>query len=145
LPLNAKLKHLEFIQNVISRMAQNSFLFKGWAITIAAGLSAFAASSTRHGLIGIALSSTIIFWGLDAYYLWLERCFIQLYETVASKPESDIDFRMSIDKSHPVRSWLRTWFRPHNVMFYGAILLVELIAIFLIKGGHGGEARFFQL
>jgi transposase len=34
--LEAKLKHLEFIQTVITRLATNSFLFKGWAITIAA-------------------------------------------------------------------------------------------------------------
>ena len=39
--MEAKLKHLEFIQTVITRMATNSFLFEGWAITIAAGLAGF--------------------------------------------------------------------------------------------------------
>jgi hypothetical protein len=34
--MDAKLKHLEFIQAVISRMSTSSFIFKGWAITIAA-------------------------------------------------------------------------------------------------------------
>jgi hypothetical protein len=41
--MESKLKHLEFIQAAISRMAANSSLFKGWAVTIAAALSAFAA------------------------------------------------------------------------------------------------------
>ena len=67
--MDAKLKHLEFIQSVISRMATNSFLFKGWAITIAAGLSAFAAADTKAGALSIALVSTFIFWALDGYYL----------------------------------------------------------------------------
>ena len=49
--MEAKLQHLQFIQAVIARMATNSFLFKGWAITIAAGLSAFAAVESRTALL----------------------------------------------------------------------------------------------
>lgn len=71
--MEAKLKHLEFIQSAIARMATNSFLFKGWAITIAAALAAFAAANTQAALLTIALITTAMFWGLDGYYLWLER------------------------------------------------------------------------
>lgn len=133
--MDAKLKHLEFIQGVIARMAQSSFLFKGWAITIAVALSAFAATSTTHALLGMALVSTIIFWGLDGYYLWLERCFIELYASVARRPEAEIDFQMPLDKSMAFCKWLATCLRPHNMFFYGAILTVETIGIFVIKGG----------
>ena len=35
-----KLKHLEFIQNIITRMNTNSFLIKGWAVTIASAILA---------------------------------------------------------------------------------------------------------
>jgi hypothetical protein len=59
--VEAKLKHLEFIQSVIARMATNSFLFKGWAITIAAGLGAFAAVETRTALFVLAFVSTLLF------------------------------------------------------------------------------------
>src|ERR1700692_1358985 len=97
--MNQKLKHLEFIQAVIARMATNSFLFKGWAITIAAALSAFAAVDQKKPLLAIALISTVMFWGLDGYYLWLERCFRILYSKVAATSEADIDFVMEIDKS----------------------------------------------
>ena len=45
--MEAKLKHLEFIQAAIARMATNSFLFKGWAMTIAVGIAAFAAADTK--------------------------------------------------------------------------------------------------
>jgi hypothetical protein len=69
--MEAKLKHLEFIQTAIARMATNSFLFKGWTITIAAGLSAFATVETEKAPLVIALVSTVLFWGLDGYHLWL--------------------------------------------------------------------------
>jgi hypothetical protein len=133
--MDAKLKHLEFIQSVISRMAQNSFLFKGWAITIAAGLSAFAATTTKHALLAIALVSTGMFWGLDGYYLWLERRFIDLYATVAKKPNAEINFQMPIDKSKAARRWIGTCCRPHNFLFYGTIIAVDVIGILVIKGG----------
>jgi hypothetical protein len=71
--MEAKLQHLQFIQAVIARMATNSFLFKGWAITIVAGLSAFAAADTKKALLVIALVSTLMFWALDGYYWLLQR------------------------------------------------------------------------
>ena len=83
--MDAKPKHLEFIQAVIARIATNSFLFKGWAITIAAGLAAFAAVDSRTALLVLTLASTVMFWGLDGYYLWLERCFIELHNKVAPR------------------------------------------------------------
>jgi len=131
--MEAKLKHLEFIQAVIARMATNSFLFKGWAITIAAGLSAFAAVNTKAALLAIALVSTAMFWGLDGYYLWLERGFVALYKEVASKSEADINFSMRIDRTHATRKWLETCRRHHLVAFYGSIVAIEIIGIFVIK------------
>jgi hypothetical protein len=131
--MEAKLKHLEFIQAAISRMATNSFLFKGWAITIAAGLSAFGTVETKAALLTIALVSTTIFWALDGYYLWLERGFINLHKHVAAKSVADIDFSMKIDKTHAARRWFKTCWRPHLWFFYGTIIVVDAIAILLIR------------
>jgi hypothetical protein len=134
--VEAKFKHLEFIQTAIGRMATNSFLFKGWAITIATALSAFAAANTKAALLTIALVTTLLFWGLDAYYLWLERGFIALHNKVAAQSESQIDFSMAIDKSKAFRSWFKTCWRPHLWAFYGAIIIIDVIGIFVIKKGH---------
>lgn len=131
--MEAKLKHLDFIQTAIGRMATNSFLFKGWAITIATGLSAFGAADTKVALLGIAIITTALFWGLDAYYLWLERGFIALHNSVAAKDEDQIDFSMTIDKSNAARRWLRTCWRPHLWAFYGVIIVVEVIGIAVLK------------
>lgn len=131
--MEAKLKHLEFIQAAIARMATNSFLFKGWAITIAAGLAAFAAVESRTALLVLALVSTVLFWGLDGYYLWLERGFVNLHAAVAAKEEADIDFSMGIDKTDAARRWLKTCWRPHLWVFYGAIILIDVVGIILIR------------
>jgi len=133
--MEAKLKHLDYIQSAIARMATNSFLFKGWSITIAAGLSAFAAVDTRRALLAIAILSTTMFWALDGYYLWLERGFVALHTKVSAMSDEDIDFSMVIDKSNAFRSWLKTAVRYHLVFFYGTIIVVELIGVFVIKKG----------
>jgi hypothetical protein len=132
--MEAKLKYLEFIQAVIARMATNSFLFKGWAITIAAGLSAFAAVDSRTALLVIALASTVMFWELDGYYLWLERCFRDLFAEVAATDEANIDFVMELDKSHRLAGWLRTCLcRPHLWIFYGTIIVIDVVGIIFIR------------
>ncbi len=132
--MDAKFKHLDYIQTAIGRMATNSFLFKGWAITIATGLSAFGAADTKVALLAIALITTLLFWGLDGYYLWLERGFIALHNKVAAASEDQIDFAMAIDKSNAFRTWLKTCWRPHLWVFYGAIIVVEAIGIAVLKG-----------
>jgi hypothetical protein len=130
--MDAKLKHLEFIQGAIARMASNSFLFKGWAITIAAGISAFGAASHKRALLAIVLLTTLMFWALDGYYLWLERGFVALHKQVAVKDESEIDFNMMIDKSNAIRKWVETCFAKHLFAFYGAIIVADAIGIKLV-------------
>jgi hypothetical protein len=141
--MERKLKHLEFIQAVISRMATNSSLFKGWAVTIAAALSAFAAVESRAALLTIAIISTTMFWALDGYYLWLERGFINLHKQVAVRNEDEIDFFMKIDKTRAVRRWLKTCLRPHLLIFYGIIILVDVIGIIAIKKAEYGSTCIF--
>jgi MTH538 TIR-like domain (DUF1863) len=82
----------------------SSFLFKGWAITIAAALSAFAEVNTKRALLAIALVMTVLFWALDGYCLWLEYGLVRLYKLVSVKDEPDIDFSIQIDRSNAVRT-----------------------------------------
>jgi hypothetical protein len=80
---NEKLKHLEFIQNVITRMNTNSFQIKGWSIVIVSALLAIYASTKNNYFLLVAVLPTLIFWFLDAYYLNQERKFRGLYNDVA--------------------------------------------------------------
>ena len=100
---NEKIKHLEFIQDVITRMNKNSFQLKGWMITIVSALLALFASNNNEAYIWIAIGPTIIFGLLDAYYVQQERKFRGLYNDVAEitpKNERMVikDFEMPIYK-----------------------------------------------
>ena len=46
--MDRQLTHLQMIQAVITRMAGNSFLIKGWSVTLVAALFALAAADTER-------------------------------------------------------------------------------------------------
>jgi len=78
-----KVKHLEFIQNNIARMNSNSFRMKSWMLVIVTALLGSFANTQNHNFILLALLPAFTFWGLDAYYLQLERKFRGIYNDVA--------------------------------------------------------------
>ena len=63
------MKHLEFIQNIITRINTNSFQLKGMSVTITAALLALTATNFNILFASVVYFSLLIFWGLDAYYL----------------------------------------------------------------------------
>lgn len=83
------LKHLEFIQNTINRMSTNSFIIKGWTITligIILGLNKlegnyiFQSSYYNFPLeIAIIIFIILLFWFTNAYFLQQERRYIYIY------------------------------------------------------------------
>ena len=77
-----RIKHLEMIQAVIGRLGNDSFLVKGWAITVAGAFFGFAVNSDQAYLALVSVVPTVFFWNLDAYYLWAERLFRILYDDV---------------------------------------------------------------
>ena len=93
--MDNKLKHLELIQGVISRMASNSFALKGWAVTLVAGVFALSSRDADKMYFLIAYIPILVFWGLDAYYLMQERLFRALYNQVRKLNEVEIDFGMN--------------------------------------------------
>lgn len=126
-----KRKHLEIIQGVINRMASNSFVFKGWSITIVAGLSAFAARGTDKKLLVLSIVATTLFWLVDAYYLSLERAYRDLYDEVARRKPENIDFSMKA-LGTGYEQWLKTITRPLLLLFYGTVLILLVAAIVIL-------------
>ena len=78
-----KIKHLDYIQDAIKRMADNSFKMKGWMVAIVSALLAIYANGQNKLYAIFGLLPVAIFWGLDSYYLWQERKFRGLYNDVA--------------------------------------------------------------
>jgi hypothetical protein len=131
--MEAKHKHLEFIQNTITRMTKNSFLLKGWSITITAGLFALN-NNLSSDILLISYLLTLFFWLLDAYYLLQERLFIELYNNVRKKNENDIDFSMHTKEfCGEERTFPRTFLSITTIVFYGGLMAVILLGMLIIK------------
>lgn len=96
------MKHLEMIQGVINRMASNSFLLKGWAVTLVAGIFALSSKDADKLYFLIAYIPILVFWGLDACYLLQERLYRKLYDKICLLQEQSVDFYM--DASVPESS-----------------------------------------
>jgi hypothetical protein len=56
-----KIKHLEFIQNVITRMNKNSFQLKGWTVTIVSAILAIYVSTKNCYFVLSGIFPTVIF------------------------------------------------------------------------------------
>ena len=66
---NNKIAHLGFIQSIISRMGGNSFLLKGWSVTLVAAIFALSAEHANTKFVLLAYFPVILFWILDSFFL----------------------------------------------------------------------------
>lgn len=132
-----KLKHLEFLQLTITRMAANSFLLKAWSVTLVVAIFALSINENTKDYIVIAYLPVGMFWLLDGYYLHQERLFRKLYDKVRELDEETIDFSLNTTSvKHSVASWPRTTFSKTLSLFYGAIMVV-LVAVTIVIIGKG--------
>jgi hypothetical protein len=131
------IKHLEFIQNVINRMANNSFLLKGWTVTIVAALFALAAQNANLKFVILALFPVIAFWILDSYYLRQERLFRGLYNKIRARKdepaETDVQFSLDTKGIINVDGWARTMISKTILIFYGMNIITIIIVIIIAK------------
>ncbi|SCJ49379.1 Uncharacterised protein [uncultured Clostridium sp.] len=80
-------EHLKYLQDIIKRMADNSFKIKGWSITITGGLLALLITNNKVSVndLLVVYVPIIGFWLIDSYYLKLERVFRSRYENDVQK------------------------------------------------------------
>lgn len=84
--MNKQIKYLEMIQGIINRLACNSFIIKGWGITVSlAGFGLFVENKNKPVILAVVIFAALIFWILDTYYLKREKLFRKLYDDVAGK------------------------------------------------------------
>lgn len=131
-----RLKHLELIQKVITRMANNSFLLKGWSVTILSAILAIAASKDGlRQIVWIGFLPAVMFWLLDGYFLRQERLYRKLWDRIrAGNQEGETDFSMDtavVDLD--VDLWVQVCLTKTLGLFHGALVIV---IIFLIILGH---------
>ena len=130
--LEAKLKHLEFIQGIINRMAANSFSLKTWAVTIVSAIIVLATKDGYPRAIPVAWVPIVLFWFLDAYFLRMERIYRGIYAVVADKTEAEIDFELSpAGYDVKVKSYAATMLSITLGTFYGG-LFVAVLALYCV-------------
>ena len=109
-----KIKHLEMVQDVIKRMASNSFILKGWAVTLVAGIMALAEK--------------------DADKMYFLVAYRELYNKVRSTKENDIDFSLSATKKEfggGRNTFWACFISPTESFFYLPLALVCAGVIYL--------------
>jgi hypothetical protein len=127
-----KSTHLQMLQAVITRMAGNSFLLKGWSVTLVSALFALSADRSNGAFAYVAVLPVLMFWGLDAYFLRQERLFRKLYDRVRVTPPDNVDFAMN---TVPVAPEVAGWFRvcssltlvPFHLSLLSTVVAVSLI------------------
>lgn len=131
------LKEIDMIQDVIKRMAFNSFVIKGWAITLV--VVTLLLSGAKYQ-VWMAFIPLLVFWFLDSYFLHQERLYRKLYEWVINNRLNTEEHLFDMNAyrfENKVSSKLKTMFSITLVWFYGSIaMLIIIYAVVLItKGG----------
>ncbi|MFB8217695.1 hypothetical protein [Streptomyces anulatus] len=121
-----QIKHLEFIQAIVTRLGNGSFLIKGWTLTVGGIFFGLLAKDLSWKVALTGFVPIIGFWLLDSYYLRQERLFRKLYDEVRV-PQSTIEpFAMAVQIYHPTVPWFSVITSHTMRNFYGTLLLVNL-------------------
>jgi hypothetical protein len=130
-----RLRYLTDIQSVIGRLSQNSFIIRGWSVTLVSIIFAIvgAQRGDSRGYALLAIPPALIFWGLDTYYLRRERLFRRLYATVGQEALTDTGqgrrlFEMDADEfAGAVPTYRATLFAGHIVVIPAMLTVLAII------------------
>ena len=135
-------KEIDLIEACISRMARNSFLIKGWMISLVTVVLGIAPQSEDMRVrCVLLLLATACFWYLDAFYLRLERLYRLKYEWVIQHRESTLADKYDLNPENPnmwpserpapPRAW-RLMFTKSLFPLYGAVFATILALLFFM-------------
>jgi len=81
----AAIAHINLLQGIINRLANNSASCKTWCITLVAAVLSLAGSAHNPAIVAIALVPVVVFGIIDTTYLAHEKAYRDLYERMAEK------------------------------------------------------------
>ncbi len=111
-------------------MGGNSFLLKGWSISLVTGITGFAVTANNEkdkaSLLLVAMALIIVFWLVDSYYLSQERSYRDLYKKTASKTEEEVDFSMDATEfcTESKNSWFESAYSKPFLAFYAPAFII---------------------
>ncbi|UYY83676.1 hypothetical protein OIT41_20645 (plasmid) [Arthrobacter sp. YA7-1] len=117
-------KHMDYVQAVINRLAGNSFLMKGWALTVSSALLGLAVSQNKPLLALVAAMPALAFWVQDTYFLRQERAFRAMFDDIAAKRIPGFEIRPTPYAKN--QRWRIAWSISLSG-FYGSIIVVSVL------------------
>ena len=147
-------KEIDLIQGCINRMAQDSFLIKGWTVTLFAVVLALLpekVEQTNKIFLGIVmLAISIMFWYLDSFFLATEKNYRKMYSWILQeRPKGnrqllyELNFKEYESKANLTSTSMRgVAFSKTLRYFYGiptaisfVYLIIQIIQICPCQGG----------
>jgi hypothetical protein len=128
------LKEIDIIQDIIRRMASNSFLIKGWTITLV--VVTLLLKGAEKYQVWLAFIPLIVFWFLDVYFLWQERMYRELYKWVINNRLKTDEYLFDMNAyrfKDKVQSKFRIMFSITLGWFYGSIAILIIIYSLIIS------------
>jgi hypothetical protein len=124
-------KEVELTQDIINRMGSNSFLIKGFAITIVAASLLFSEVSYYHF---VALLPWLMFWYLDTYFLRLEKLYRKLYDWLIANRLKSEEFLLdmnskNLEKRFGKESFSSVMFSKTLLAFYGLLFIIIISTV----------------
>lgn len=132
-------KEIDLIQDCIKRMAHNSFLIKGWTVSLIAVVLALAKDKVDFFYICLILLVPVIaFWYLDAFFLRTEKKFRKMYKWVITNREKSNERLYDLNPKtydNEVGSHLSIMFSSTLRLFFGipTLILLIIIAYYIFK------------
>ncbi len=129
-------KEIDLIQSCIKRMASNSFLIKGWTVSLIAVVLALTKDKVDFLFISIVLLIPVLgFWYLDTFFLRTEKMYRMMYKWVIENRLSSEERMYELNPQRykaEVNSSIKIMFSVTLRIFYGIPSLV-LITIIIFK------------
>jgi hypothetical protein len=125
-----RIKHLEMLQSLITRMAGYGASFKSYCITVTTAVIGFAFTLHRPAVAALALLPVIAFGVADAQYLRVERRFREIFNLVRKESWDTMpSFEINL-QSAPAQSFLSAATSWSIVWFYIPLAIGVFLAIF---------------
>lgn len=142
-------KELDLIQAVITRMAQNSFMIKGWYFALIIVISAWKFGNTWF-YIGTIFIATVIFYILNLQFYIYERRFRDLYgERIKLRCEGDNynDMLYSLttkSEDFSIKLYFENYIKKNKMLLfmYFGICIVLISANLLMNFGNKDKVNF---
>lgn len=133
-------KEIDLVQACITRMAQNSFMIKGWFVSIYAVILALLPEKINLYLLCITLMVVnLIFWYLDGFFLKTEKTYRKIYDWILQerpKNNRELMYQLTPNKFNgkigEVESiWRVMW--SQTLRWFYLIPLIIIIVVFIAK------------